>query len=310
MHFSYTSLKMGINRRISELWNLYEWRTKASKNRTELVRVMIAQLQHTEKMIFEHADLKLTGGVNVLEIGPGQKCYAMRYFAAKNSNVTGIDMDKIVSGFDLLGYYRMWRINGVIRVIKTLGNKILGFDRKFHQELLKQLGSQSLPKLKVLAMDASNMNFKDASFDVVYSHSVFEHLVEPGDVIDEVVRVLKPGGCAYLTIHLYTSESGCHDPRIFSGNRSYIPLWSHLRPQHENKVQPNAYLNQLRMNQWDQLFTTRMPGAVMEKLRPSKAKLEQLHTSLKKIRDNGELQEYTDDELLTVSYVAIWQKPR
>jgi len=308
MSFSYSSLKMGISSRFCELWYLYHRNRRAAKNTPESVRTMIAQLQRMEATIFERTGVKITG-INVLEIGSGQKGHSLLYFAAKNNKVTGIDLDEIVQGFSFSGYYRMWRKNGMTRVFKTLGRKILGVDWKFTNELVKQLGIQSVPKLEVLTMDASNMTFPEASFDFVFSRAVFEHLAEPEAVINEVVRVLRPGGVAYLGTHLYTSDSGCHDPRIFSGNRSDIPLWSHLRPQHMTKVQPNAYLNKLRINQWDQLFANRMPGVFTKKLPLGRIRLEQLQSSLKQIRQDGELQEYTDEELLTVDYVVIWQKP-
>jgi SAM-dependent methyltransferase len=45
-----------------------------------------------------------------------------------------------------------------------------------------------------LLADAHSMPFKDASFDCVFSFAVFEHLHDPVVAIQEVARVLKPGG--------------------------------------------------------------------------------------------------------------------
>ena len=42
--------------------------------------------------------------------------------------------------------------------------------------------------------------FNDASFDVVRLHYVFEHLLNPGDVLDEIRRILKPDGLCYIRI--------------------------------------------------------------------------------------------------------------
>ena len=61
--------------------------------------------------------------------------------------------------------------------------------------------------------------FKDASFEIVYSRFLFEHLKNPGFVLKEMVRVLKPGGkiilitdnAAYPPFHLPSSYgSGFH----------------------------------------------------------------------------------------------------
>jgi SAM-dependent methyltransferase len=51
--------------------------------------------------------------------------------------------------------------------------------------------------------DARNINFPDASFDVVYSMSVLEHIEgEGGDsaAVAELLRVLKPGGLLVLSV--------------------------------------------------------------------------------------------------------------
>jgi SAM-dependent methyltransferase len=41
---------------------------------------------------------------------------------------------------------------------------------------------------------AEKIPYPDASFDVVFSDNVLEHLEKPGEVMKEVRRVLKPGG--------------------------------------------------------------------------------------------------------------------
>jgi 2-polyprenyl-3-methyl-5-hydroxy-6-metoxy-1,4-benzoquinol methylase len=47
--------------------------------------------------------------------------------------------------------------------------------------------------------------FPDRSFDVVLSRQVLEHVQSPGAVIREAYRVLKPGGCFFLTYENYLS---------------------------------------------------------------------------------------------------------
>ena len=45
--------------------------------------------------------------------------------------------------------------------------------------------------------DAYKLPFKDNTFDVVASYSFLHHLFSPPDVIDEIHRVLRPGGVYY-----------------------------------------------------------------------------------------------------------------
>jgi SAM-dependent methyltransferase len=47
--------------------------------------------------------------------------------------------------------------------------------------------------------------FPDASFDIVYSSNVLEHVNEPPKVVAEIVRVLKPGGYAQIVVPNYGS---------------------------------------------------------------------------------------------------------
>ena len=48
--------------------------------------------------------------------------------------------------------------------------------------------------------DALNMAFEDNSFDVVLSTGLLEHFEDPSVVINEMVRILKPGGIFYSDI--------------------------------------------------------------------------------------------------------------
>jgi ubiquinone/menaquinone biosynthesis C-methylase UbiE len=53
--------------------------------------------------------------------------------------------------------------------------------------------------------DAENMPFADASFDVVYSNGVIHHTPNTMAVIDDIHRVLKPGGKAIIMVYAENS---------------------------------------------------------------------------------------------------------
>ena len=170
----------------------------------------------------------------MLIIGPGQQLVEMSFFARHNS-VTGIDLDVIPRHPSVREYLRIFRNNGSIRTLKTMARKAMGYDRALRREA-ERAGLTVDSDPAVVAMDAAAMTFPDDSFNCVFSTSCFEHLSEPGDVIRQVARVLRPGGLAHVDVHLYTSDSGCHDVRNFGGRRDSIPPWSHLRPQYRSLV--------------------------------------------------------------------------
>lgn len=57
----------------------------------------------------------------------------------------------------------------------------------------------------VLQGDAENLPFADGSFDLVYSYGVLHHSPNTAKAIDEVFRVLRPGGTARVMVyHLHS----------------------------------------------------------------------------------------------------------
>ena len=157
----------------------------------------------------------------------------MPYFARENDYL-GVDLDSPMLRISAKGIWNMWRTNGSVRTFKTVGRRVLGIDAAFKNEMNRRLAFSGKPRAELRQMDATKLQTADNSFDCVFSISVFEHLPEPSQVMKEIARVLKPGGVAYIITHLYTSDTGIHDPRVF-GDRGDIPYWAHLQPEAQHQ---------------------------------------------------------------------------
>src|SRR5205823_4687642 len=113
------------------------------------------------------------------------------------------------------------------RTVKTIGRKLAGIDRRYRAEIMKRLKLEELPNLSIYRMDACRMSFPDESFDFVHSYSVFHHLADPKAALLEVMRTLKPGAVAYISFHLYTSETGSLDLRNLRDENGAVIRWPH-----------------------------------------------------------------------------------
>lgn len=103
-------------------------------------------------------------GKRVLEVGCGLGIDLVR-FARGGAIVTGIDL-----------------VDSIIQLAKK------------NFELNKING-------ELLTMNGEDLRFNDNSFDVVYAHGVLAYTTNPMKMIDEVHRVLKPGGKAILMMY-------------------------------------------------------------------------------------------------------------
>lgn len=271
------------------------------------VRNLITYMQTCERRVIEQNGPRFHD-LDILVIGPGQKPRETAYFGLEN-RVLGIDLDVIPQGLNPLAYARMVQQNGPMRAVKTLIRKGLALDARLVRELKKQLGVRRLPEVAYRQMDATRMDFSGPAFDLIYSFSVFEHIPDPGPALDEVRRVLRPGGAAYISLHLFTDDGGCHDLRVFADHPTRPPLWAHLRPRFQNLVQPNAYLNRIRLAEWRWLFESRLPGVHFDYEAHQGERMTTLQQELQNLRSTGELADYTDEELLTVNLIAVWKKP-
>ena len=87
--------------------------------------------------------------------------------------------------------------------------------------------------------------------DVVVSHSAFEHFDDPGDVIRQLAKIVKPGGYFVSRVDLQTHELGERDRDPLNIYRFGDQLWKWLSfkasPNRVRTVQYKQYLE----NDWD-----------------------------------------------------------
>lgn len=69
--------------------------------------------------------------------------------------------------------------------------------------------------------DGMNLPFRDASVDLCYSSNVLEHVPRPWDMADEMLRVTRPGGIAFISYTLWWGPWGGHEtsPWHYLGGR-------------------------------------------------------------------------------------------
>ena len=195
----------------------------------------------------------------------------------------------------------MLRTNGVKRFAKTFTREALGFNRAFRREFARQMELPGFPHMNIRQMDASRLDFPDDSFDLVISDAVFEHLSDPEEALLGIKRVLRPGGGAWLLFRHYGNVNALHDLRVIAG---HIPgRWGHLRPSIADTVQQGAFVNTYRIGDWRALFAKHVPQARIE-LTPLAAPD---HEELARARAAGELEGFTDEELLANDVIASWR---
>src|SRR5436190_7965343 len=109
----------------------------------------------------EAAEFEHHNGERVLEIGCGTGCDLLQ-FAKHGARAVGIDITP--------EHLRLAR---------------------------ERVGSRAA----VTRAEATSLPFADHSFDYVYSHGVLHHIDRPRLVVDEIFRVLRPGG--RFNVHVY-----------------------------------------------------------------------------------------------------------
>jgi SAM-dependent methyltransferase len=101
-------------------------------------------------------------------------------------------------------------------------DSVVGIDPidRFSQAGVALARDRGLARLWFLRADGMALPFPDATFDLVLSHAVIEHVADAPRYLAECRRVLRPGGHLYLSTAPYLSFAGAHLPRL----RVPVPL--------------------------------------------------------------------------------------
>jgi SAM-dependent methyltransferase len=58
-------------------------------------------------------------------------------------------------------------------------------------------------KAKTIAIGGETLPFEDSSFDIVLCDNVVDHALNPRAIVEEITRVLKPGGTLYFEVNVH-----------------------------------------------------------------------------------------------------------
>jgi SAM-dependent methyltransferase len=145
--------------RVYDFWNEAACGENLYLQTTDIKGYVIqsAERYRLEPFIVPFANFEANKGKKVLEIGVGLGADHQR-FAEAEADLHGIDLTE--------------------RTVAHIGRR------------LKLFGLSS----RLSVGDAENLDFPDQNFDLVYSWGVLHHSPNTPKAIDEVFRVLKPGG--------------------------------------------------------------------------------------------------------------------
>jgi SAM-dependent methyltransferase len=143
----------------------------------------------------------------------------------------------------------------------------------------------------------------DNCFDLATSVAAFEHFLDVPAVVAELFRVLRPGGLAWIAIHLFTCPSGGHNVSLCEIPLRTIPKgiepWDHLR---QRSLSFHVPLNEWRRDQYLEAFSHRFQ--ILKSYCALREGEELLTPELER-----ELSPYSRDELTCGNYVILARKP-
>ena len=205
--------------------------------------VNVLSLNATRKLLFNDMQIILLalydlepyiakyGGLRVLDLGSGLRGPLGLMFAHLGAQVTCGDICFNNKSKGIMGLIKALFENYRTFIYSRMYKRFLPF---------KQKGS-----IRKIFLDCTDMHsIESNSYDLVVSKVMLEHVKNFDIALDEIKRILKPGGLAWITIHPITSLTGDHK---FTPGCSLEP-WGHLRGLHDAM----RGLNWVRINQYEE----------------------------------------------------------
>jgi len=84
-----------------------------------------------------------------------------------------------------------------VRLLAKEGHRAFGFDYS-HPSLLRALAADADPHRRYVQGEAYRLPFRERSFDLILAIGIFQALGAPERALDEIARVLRPGGHVIL----------------------------------------------------------------------------------------------------------------
>ena len=104
------------------------------------------------------------------------------------------------------GFFLCYAIKNNINIVGIEPGKTYGFhDRFFRAVKLLKLNGISRPDRFLFDASAESLPFENNMFDIVFSVAVLEHVQNLEAVMEESIRVLKPGGILWANVPNYNS---------------------------------------------------------------------------------------------------------
>ena len=103
-----------------------------------------------------------------------------------------------------------------------------------------------LPGAYLFYMDAQHLQLPSSVFDCALCVSAFEHITDPALALEEISRILKPGGYVLISFDTIWSSSTGHHLIYFGDLRGVVPPYAHL---YWSADEMRAHLNHLWSNE-------------------------------------------------------------
>jgi len=131
-----------------------------------------------------------------------------KYLESRGARIRGARLLDLGSGF-----------GGYAAEFASRGARVVGLD-------LVQPGGLERDGILPVRGSALDVPLRDSAFDLVFCASLIEHVEDPGRLLAEIARVLRPAGYAYVSFPPYWSPVGGHEfsPFHYFGERLALRL--------------------------------------------------------------------------------------